>query len=140
MRILFCNYEYPPLGGGGGVINALLVQELAKRHEITVLTSQGLGLPRESIENGLRVVRVPVFFRRQEAVANLASMLAFIQMGITGGRNLLRQDQYDLINTHFVLPTGPVGDALSRFAGIPNSRSRMLMVSLSVTGLPLPRL
>ncbi len=120
MRILFCNYEYPPLGGGGGVINALLVQELAKRHEVTVLTSQALGLPRESVENGLRVVRVPVFFRRQEAVANLASMLAFIQMGIAGGRNLLRQDQYDLINTHFVLPTGPVGDALSRYAGIPN--------------------
>lgn len=120
MRILFCNYEYPPLGGGGGVINALLVEELAKRHEVTVLTSQGLNLPRESIENGVPVIRVPVFFRRQEAVANLASMLAFVPMGIRAGKNLLRHDRFDVINTHFVVPTGPVGDALSRFAGIPN--------------------
>ena len=44
MNILFCNYEYPPLGGGGGVVNALLAEELAKRHDVTVLTSQGLGL------------------------------------------------------------------------------------------------
>jgi glycosyltransferase involved in cell wall biosynthesis len=120
MRILFCNYEYPPLGGGGGVLNALLAAEMAKRHEVTVLTSQGLGLPRESIDNGLRIVRAPVFFRRQEAVANLPSMLAFMAMGIVEGRKLLRNNSFDIINTQFVVPTGPVGDALSRFAGIPN--------------------
>lgn len=120
MRILFCNYEYPPLGGGGGVINALLAQELAKNHEITVLTSQGMGLPAESIENEVRVVRAPVFFRRQEAVANHLSMLTFIPSGINAGKKLLKNNQFDLINTHFVLPTGPVGDSLARFAGIPN--------------------
>jgi glycosyltransferase involved in cell wall biosynthesis len=120
MRILFCNYEYPPLGGGGGVLNAMLAAEMAKRHEVTVLTSQGLGLPRESIDNGLRIVRAPVFFRRQEAVANLPSMLAFMAMGIVEGRKLLRNNSFDIISTQFVVPTGPVGDALSRFAGIPN--------------------
>jgi glycosyltransferase involved in cell wall biosynthesis len=108
------------LGGGGGVLNALLAAEMAKRHEVTVLTSQGLGLPRESIDNGLRIVRAPVFFRRQEAVANLPSMLAFMAMGIVEGRKLLRNNSFDIINTQFVVPTGPVGDALSRFAGIPN--------------------
>ena len=40
MRILFCNYEYPPLGGGGGVVMAALARELARRrHAVTVLTS-----------------------------------------------------------------------------------------------------
>jgi glycosyltransferase involved in cell wall biosynthesis len=120
MDILFCNYEYPPLGGGGGFINALLAQELAKCHQVTVLTSKGPGLPGERLENGVRVVRVPVFFRRQEAVATLCSMLAFVPMGIKAGWKLLRHHQFDIINTHFVLPTGPVGDALSRRAGIPN--------------------
>jgi len=120
MHILFCNYEYPPLGGGGGFINALLAQELAKCHRVTVLTSKRPGLPGERLENGVRVLRVPVFFRRQEAVANLFSMLAFVPMGIKTGRKLLRDHQFDIINTHFVLPTGPVGDALSRQAGIPN--------------------
>jgi glycosyltransferase involved in cell wall biosynthesis len=120
MRILFCNYEYPPLGGGGGVVNALLAQELAKRHDITVLTSQALGLPAESEERGVKIVRAPVFFRRHEAVASLSSMLMFIFSGLRAGKKLIFSREFDVINTHFVLPSGPVGDRLARFAGIPN--------------------
>jgi len=120
MRILFCNYEYPPLGGGGGVINALLAEEMAKQHEVTVLTSQGRQLPSVSLENGVRVVRAPVFFRKHDAVASFASMLTFLPMGIRTGKRLFREGRFDVINTHFVLPTGPVGDALSRYAKIPN--------------------
>ena len=45
MRILFCNYEYPPLGGGGGVVMAALARQLARRHEVTVLTSRAGDLP-----------------------------------------------------------------------------------------------
>jgi glycosyltransferase involved in cell wall biosynthesis len=120
MRILFCNYEYPPMGGGGGVVNALLAQELAKHHDVTVLTSQALGLPSQGIEGGVRLVRTPVFFRKHEAVADVISMLAFLPMGVQTGKKLFRAGQYDIINTHFVLPTGPVGDALARFAKVPN--------------------
>jgi glycosyltransferase involved in cell wall biosynthesis len=120
MRILFCNYEYPPLGGGGGVINALLAEEMAKHHEVTVLTSQGRQLPSVDLQNRVRVVRAPVFFRNQEAVASLVSMLTFLPMGIRTGKKLLQECKFDVINTHFVLPTGPVGDALSRYGKIPN--------------------
>ncbi|MEN8130876.1 MAG: glycosyltransferase family 4 protein [Pseudomonadota bacterium] len=120
MKILFCNYEYPPLGGGGGIINALLAEELAKRHEVTVLTSQGLGLPGEPIVNGVRVVRVPVYFRRQQAAANLPSMFAYMVMGKRVRGRLFGETSYDIINTHFVIPSGPVGDALSRYGRIPN--------------------
>lgn len=102
------------------MVNALLAQELAKRHDVTVLTSQGLSLPPESIDGGVRVVRTPVFFRKHEAVANLFSMLAFLPMGVRTGKKLFNADRYDVINTHFVLPTGPVGDALARSANIPN--------------------
>jgi len=120
MRILFCNYEYPPLGGGGGVINALIAQELAKTHDVTVLTSQCMDLPSESVEKGVRVIRVPVFFRTEEAVANLGSMFTYVVSGIREGKKLLRAEQFDVINTHFVLPTGPVGAALARAGNIPN--------------------
>ena len=120
MRILFCNYEYPPLGGGGGVVNALLAQEMAKRHEVTVLTSQSMDLPPERIEEGVRVVRVPVFCRTQMAAANLVSMFAYLPMGVRGGNRLLSEANFDVINTHFVLPSGPVGNALARRHRIPN--------------------
>jgi glycosyltransferase involved in cell wall biosynthesis len=119
MRILFCNYEYPPLGGGGGVVMAALARELARRrHTVTVLTSRALDLPAESIEGGVRVLRVPVFFRRQLAVANFPSMLAYLPMAVARGWPL--RGEFDVINTHFVVPTGPAGELLARAHGIPN--------------------
>ena len=120
MKILFCNYEYPPLGGGGGVVMAALARELARRHEVTVLTSQALGLASASTEGGVRIIRVPVFFRRQLAVANLPSMMAFLPSGTLKGFGLMRSGRFDVINTHFVVPTGPVGHVLSRLYRVPN--------------------
>jgi glycosyltransferase involved in cell wall biosynthesis len=121
MQILFCNYEYPPIGGGGGVVMAAMAAELARRgHDITVLTSRAFGLPADNIEEGVRVVRVPVFFRRQLAVANMPSMFAYLPMGAWRGLKLGRTRPFDVINTHFVVPSGPLGDWLSRRLQIPN--------------------
>src|ERR1700759_617367 len=118
MKILFCNYEYPPLGGGGGVVMAALARELARRHSVTVLTSRALGLPAEDRDGGVRVVRAPVFFRKELAVANVPSMLAFLPMGALAAARL--HERFDVINTHFVVPTGPLGAWLARRRGIPN--------------------
>jgi glycosyltransferase involved in cell wall biosynthesis len=117
---LFCNYEYPPLGGGGGVVMAALARQLARRHEVTVLTSRAGELPAESIDAGARIVRVPVFFRRNLAVANFPSMFAYLPTGFARGLQLGRKNRFDVINTHFVVPTGPLGHALARGYGIPN--------------------
>lgn len=120
MKILFCNYEYPPLGGGGGVVMAALARQLARRHEVTVLTSRAGELPPESADCAVRIVRVPVFFRRELAVANLPSMLAYLPMGFIRGLTLGRSTRFDVINTHFVVPTGPLGQALARWQRLPN--------------------
>ncbi len=120
MKILFCNYEYPPLGGGGGVVMAALARELARKHEVTVLTSQALDLPGNAVEQGVRVVRAPVFFRTQLAVANFPSMFAYLPMATWRGLGLMRSGAFDVINTHFVVPTGPVGQVLARLYKVPN--------------------
>ena len=120
MRILFCNYEYPPLGGGGGVVNAALAQELAQRHDVTVLTSRALSLPASETVAGVRVLRVPVYFRRQRAAASMLSLLAYLPSGIIGGRRLFGSESFDIVNAHFVLPSGPVGRNLSRFLDVPH--------------------
>jgi glycosyltransferase involved in cell wall biosynthesis len=120
MKILFCNYEHPPLGGGGGVVMAALARELARRHTVTVLTSRALGLPAESLEGGVRIVRAPVFFRRELAVANFPSMLAYVPAAIVRGLTLRRSGTFDVINTHFVVPSGPAGHVLRSIYRIPN--------------------
>ncbi len=120
MNILICNYEYPPLGGGGGVVTAQLVEQLTARHQVTVLTSRAFDLPEESEENGARIVRVPVLGRTKKAAGSLPSLLSYVPMAIKRGKALVRSERFDIINTHFAVPTGPVGDALARHAGIPN--------------------
>jgi len=120
MRILFCNFEYPPLGGGGGVINADLAEELASKHEVTILTSQALGLPRHDVVNGVEVIRVPVLGRSQVAAASMISMLSYVPSGMWNGRSLLKSRRFDVINTVFVVPTGPVGAYLASTGNIPN--------------------
>lgn len=120
MKILFCNYEYPPLGGGGGVVMAALARHLARKHEVTVLTSRAGELPPVADDEGVRVIRVPVFFRKELAVANFPSMFAYLPSGFARGMSLGRASAFDVINTHFVVPTGPLGHALSRTHRIPN--------------------
>ena len=119
MRILFCNYEYPPLGGGGGVVMAALARELARRHEVTVLTSRAKSLAAFETDRGVRVIRVPVFFRTQLSVANFPSMLAYLPMAAMRGFGFGR-GAFDVINSHFAVPSGPVGQLLAAYYRVPN--------------------
>jgi glycosyltransferase involved in cell wall biosynthesis len=118
VRILFCNYEYPPLGGGGGIVMAALARRLARRHEVTALTSRAVGLPAYSEDHGVRVIRAPVFFRRRLETANFPSMFAYLPSGLVRGLGL--GDGFDVVNTHFVVPSGPLGAALAAWRRIPN--------------------
>ncbi len=122
MRILAVNYEYPPLGGGGGVILKDIVEELASRgHEMTVLTSGFETLkPVEQFGDNIEVHRVPVWMRKELPTATMPSMLSFWPLGVKYGRKLLKQKQFDIVNSHFMVPSGPVGQKLADLAGIPH--------------------
>jgi len=122
MRILAISYEYPPLGGGGGVVLRDIAEDLAQRgHEVTVLTSGFKGLSRvEQTQENIEVHRVPVWGRKELPTATMSSMLSFWPLGLRYGKGLIKRKSFDIINTHFLFPTGPVGAGLSKRAGIPN--------------------
>jgi L-malate glycosyltransferase len=121
LKILVFNYEYPPIGGGGGVICRDISEELANQgHKVTVITSFYQDLKPHEIINGVEVIRVKVLNRKKKDVASLPSMLSYVPSAIKAAKHLLRNNKYDVINTHFAIPTGPVGQFISSRFKIPN--------------------
>jgi glycosyltransferase involved in cell wall biosynthesis len=122
LHVLILCYEYPPIGGGGGVGASQYAEAWAAAgHAVTVLTSGSRDLPVEETTGRLRVVRLRVFGRRERATATTQSMLAYL---IAGAAWLLRHraelGDVDVANTHFSIPTGPLGSVACRLLGIPN--------------------
>ncbi|PJB31951.1 MAG: glycosyltransferase family 4 protein [Deltaproteobacteria bacterium CG_4_9_14_3_um_filter_65_9] len=121
MNILVINYEYPPIGGGGGVLCKDISEGIvAKGHRITVVTSHYGSLQKSENLHGVDIFRVPVLMRKKQTVASMTSMISFVPMCIWKVKELMKSDTYDLINTHFAIPSGPAGQYVSRRYNIPN--------------------
>ena len=84
IKILVINYEYPPIGGGGGVICRDIAEEMVTLgHEVDVVTSMYRGLSEYEEVNGVNVYRVSVLFRGAQNVASLPSMLSYVPRGVS---------------------------------------------------------
>ncbi len=119
MRILVLNYEYPPVGGGGGQVTEDIAQGLVKQgHELTVLTTHIKGLPKEETQSGVHILRLPSL-RKYKFKADLRAMIGYIIAASIAGMRLIRSWRPDLIHVHFAVPTGPVAWLLSKLTKTP---------------------
>jgi glycosyltransferase involved in cell wall biosynthesis len=119
MKILFVNYECPPLGGGGGIASYQIAAELAKRHTVDYLTMGFGDLPASETVNGVHIIRVPVLNRKDMSTASYSSLLSFVPSAFFKGIQLCKEQKYDCIHAWFVVPSGLCGAGLSRFFQIP---------------------
>src|SRR5208337_5447176 len=52
--------------------------------------------------------------------ATFCSMLSYLITGFVKGCSLILKNRYDVINTHFAIPSGPLGYILGKMFKIPN--------------------
>jgi glycosyltransferase involved in cell wall biosynthesis len=118
-RILFINYEYPPVGGGGGNAMRHIAREMARRgHAPFVLTAAQGHLPPVDIKEGVTVRRIPALRRRIER-SSVAEMTAFMAASLLKAPGYARQWRADAVIAFFTLPSGPTASLLKRMNGLP---------------------
>jgi glycosyltransferase involved in cell wall biosynthesis len=133
MRILMLDNEFPPLGGGTGVVNYHLLSEWAKDPEIAVdlVTSsrdRRIG-GTESFSARIAIHRVPVDNRNIHHATN-AELFRYLWRGYRLSAALSRRNRYDLSFSFSGLPAGAISLLLETVRGLP------YLVSLQGADIP----
>ena len=119
MNILIINYDFPPVGGGGGIATYYIARELCRKgYAVTVLTSHFKALRWYEDVEGVKVYRVPVLRKRRD-YCSVLEMASFILVSLPMLVYLLLKDHYDLIHVFFGVPSGPLGYIAKKLFGIP---------------------
>lgn len=106
-KVLIFNYEFPPLGGGGGKASFCLALELARRGwEVKVITSRFKGLARKEKIKGVEIFRIPVL-RRRIHQASVFEMVTYLFSSVFLGCWHAFREKPDISLAYFGIPSGP---------------------------------
>jgi glycosyltransferase involved in cell wall biosynthesis len=108
MKILMLNYEFPPIGGGGGQAHLALLQQYARRPEleVDVLTcAPQPGLVVEPFAGNVNITKVGIR-KRDLHLWRRAEVLDWLRKAKPPYRRLLAAKDYDLVHAFFGFPTG----------------------------------
>lgn len=121
MKILMVSHEYPPIGGGGANACMFLAREYAKcGHAVTVLTV-GFGTfePKEvAYEGNLVIYRIKAKRNRKEH-CSFIEMLDYLLKAIPVSLKLEKENDFDICQVFFGIPSGPIGYILKKRFRLP---------------------
>lgn len=123
MRVLFLNYEYPPLGGGAGNAAFYLLREFAKISDLEVdfvTSSPDSHFHLEQAGENIFVHKMPIgknscnlHFQSQK------DLLTYTVKAYFYSRRLAKKNKYDLSHSFFSVPCGFLSLIFKKFYGIP---------------------
>jgi glycosyltransferase involved in cell wall biosynthesis len=119
LRILILNYEYPPLGGGAGIVTKHLAERFAaKGHQVHVVTTWFPGEPEFVSEGNLSIMRLPSK-RRHTYKSNPIEMLSWAKQALRYFRQLPEEKLFDVCLANFTMPGGLVARYIKKKWDIP---------------------
>jgi len=123
MKILFLNYEYPPLGGGAANATAYLLDEFSRMTDIDVdlvTSSVDNQYHRESIGDRIVIHRLPIGKNSQNLhFQSVKDLLMYAWKSYRFSRTILKQTRYDVVQAFFTVPCGLVAWKLRREFSVP---------------------
>lgn len=118
-NLLLVNYEYPPIGGGGGNATQQIGRWLCKKgFKVSVITAAHKSLPKHSIDSGVEVHRIWGARQRLDR-CSLFEMLVFLIHAIIVAPRFTRSIKPKATLVFFGLPSGPIGWWIKRIYKIP---------------------
>ncbi|MGE3314340.1 MAG: glycosyltransferase family 4 protein [Planctomycetaceae bacterium] len=119
MQIAVLCHEFPPVGGGAAAVGESLAQAYrANGHGVTVVTMGFEDLPREEIQNGVRVIRVPCGRKRRD-MASPVEGLRWAWNAWPLLKRLHAQSMFHVCHAHFIMPAGILASWMKREFGVP---------------------
>jgi len=110
MRILFFNYEFPPLGGGAGNASHYLLREYAKNPDIKVdFITSSVDENQHVLKLGenITVYRLPIGKNPNNIhYQSKGELIKYAIEAYKFSKQLVKENQYDLTHSFFTVPCG----------------------------------
>lgn len=125
MKLLFLNYEYPPLGGGAATATEAILTEFAKKEDLEVhLVTSAVGSSLDHLRLGGEVYihRVPIGKDPGRLHSqSIRDILVYTWKAFFFLRKLMRTEKrpFDATIAFFTIPCGFLAAIVKRLAGIP---------------------
>lgn len=109
MNILMLNYEFPPLGGGGGNANYYILHELAAYPEYSfhLITSSSGGYKQEQFSKNITIHYLDIGKKNKNFHSqSLFDLLKYSRKALKYAKKLLKEHSFVMTHAFFGIPCG----------------------------------
>jgi glycosyltransferase involved in cell wall biosynthesis len=119
LKILTLNHEFPPVGGGASSVTLELCKALVQQgHTVDVVTMRYGDLPKTECIDGINVHRTWAIRKRPD-IGRMHELATYLPGALGTATRMARENRYDIIHCHFMVPGAPLAWRVSRRTGIP---------------------